>query len=208
MINLAFIMDVSILVLLAATVFLAFRLNVNLRNFKESRFEMEGLVNRLTSNIDKAEKAIGGLQNAARNSGKELDEVISDAKPLADELRFMTEAGNILANRLEKLAERNREMVDKIENAGGIGHGTQITYKEPLPKGTHTQVATPKAAKVEDDAPRGFMIQDRDYGDDADDDVFNDEFISAESSGLQSQAERELFEALQKNKRKGVAGRA
>ena len=208
MINFAFIMDVSILVLLAATVFLAFRLNVNLRNFKESRFEMEGLVNRLTANIDKAEKAISGLQNSARNAGKELDEVINDAKPLADELRFMTEAGNSLANRLEKLAERNREMVDKIENAGGIGHGAQITYKEPLPKGTHTQAASPKAAQIEDDAPRGFMIQDRDYDDDAEEDDFNDDFLAAESGGLQSQAERELFEALQKNKRKSVAGRA
>ena len=205
--NFAFVMDVSILVLLAATVFLAFRLNINLRNFKESRFEMEGLVNRLTANIEKAERSIGGLQNAARNAGKELDEVINDAKPLADELRFMTEAGNSLANRLEKLADRNREMVDKIENAGGMAH-MPITYTEPVSKKTLMQNVPQKPVKADfDDAPAGFMIQDRDYEDDLDED-FTDEIFGADTSGLQSQAERELFEALQKNKRKGAGGRA
>ena len=44
--NLAFFMDAAILALLAATVFLAFRLSLSLRAFKESRFEMEGVINR------------------------------------------------------------------------------------------------------------------------------------------------------------------
>ena len=138
----SFIMDVGILVLLAATVFLAFRLTISLRNFRESRFEMEGLVNRLTSNVDQAERAIQGMQNTARKTGLELDEIIGDAKKLVDELKFMNDAGNSLANRLEKLAEKNREFVGKIEQACTA----PITYKEPaqIPKQTHTPVQTQK----------------------------------------------------------------
>lgn len=188
--NFPFLMDVSILVLLAATVFLAGKLTFSLRNFKESRFEMEGLVNRLTANIDKAERAVGGLQNAARNAGKELDEIISDAKKLTDELKFMNEAGNSLANRLEKLAEKNRELMQKAAEMP-----TPITYR--------AEKNVPSIDReLEEEMVSGFMIHDREYGDD---EIMDEDF---DAPGLQSQAERELFEALQisKNRHRKIAG--
>lgn len=178
--NFPFLMDVSILVLLAATVFLAGKLTFSLRNFKESRFEMEGLVNRLTANIDKAERAVAGLQNAARNAGKELDEVISDARKMTDELKFMNETGNNLANRLEKLAEKNRELIAKASEIP-----TPITYR---PEST----AQAMDRELEEELMSGFAIHDREYGE-----SFDEEF---DQPGLQSQAERELFEALQSSK--------
>jgi len=191
MINFSTGMDIVILILLAATVYLAFRLNINLKHFKDSRKEMEGLVTRLTANIDKAEKAIQGMQNAARNAGRDLDEVISDAKVLSDELKFMNEAGNNLATRLEKLAERNREVTEKIEE--------RITV---------TSVSSPlKSQPIRlDEGARGFAIHDRDFEagfDDADDEDF--ELTDDDFGGLQSQAERELFEALQKGKPRRMA---
>jgi len=192
--NFAMVMDISILVLLAATVFLAFRLTMSLRHFRESRSEMEGLVNRLTANIDKAERAIGGMQNAARNAGKELDEIISDAKALSNELKLMTQTGDSLANRLEKLAERNRELVDKIENAGGLG-ALPSSYHEPVSnKPAPKSIPRPANTSAE---PSGFAIRDREYSE-----GFEDEDLDFESEmgQLQSQAERELFEALQTNK--------
>lgn len=184
-------LDIVILALLAATVYLAFRLNLNLKHFRESRSEMEGLVNRLTANIDKAEQAIHGMQNAARNTGRELDEIISDAKVLSDELKFMNETGNNLANRLEKIADRNRELSDKIEAA------PQVAIPSSPIKGQPIRI---------DEAPRGFAIQDRDF--DAlpeDDDLGFDDDFSGDLGGLQSQAERELFEALQKGKTRRMA---
>ena len=188
------IMDTGMLVLLAATVYLAFRLNLNLRRFKESRSEMEALVARLTGNIDKAERAIGGMQNAARNAGKDLDEIISDAKALSDELKFMNETGNNLAGRLEKLAERNREFVDKIEAAGGVAQISSPSKSQPI------RIEQTKT----EDAIRGFAIHDREFDasfeDDEDDDLADEDF-----GGLQSQAERELFEALQKGKPRRMA---
>ena len=192
MVNFALIMDVGMLVLLAATVYLAFRLNMNLKNFKQSRSEMEGLVNRLTANIDKAERAIGGMQNAARNTGKELDEVISDAKALADELKFMNETGNNLANRLEKIAERNRESSEKIEEKSMLAKVSSSTKGQPI--------------KIEE-ATRGFAIQDRDFavGLEEDDEDEFDDLSDDDFGGLQSQAERELFEALQKGKPRRMA---
>ncbi len=175
--NMAFFMDFGILVLLAATVFIGFKLTLSLRNFKESRFEMEGLVNRLSGNIDQAERAVAGMQNTARKTGLELDEIINDAKKLADELRIMNESGNSLADRLEKLAERNSAMISQMDSAG------PIQYPE-LPRGIHPV------------REEGFSIHDRDFGPED----YDDDFDAPADTGFQSQAERELFEALQSSK--------
>lgn len=191
--GLSLVMDIAILALLAATVFLAFRLNLNLKRFKDSRSEMEGLVNRLTGNIDKAERAIQGMQNAARNAGRDLDEIISDAKVLADELKLMNESGNNLANRLEKLAERNRTLVDKIEVSPPLIQSSSPAKGQPI--------------RI-DEAARGFAIHDREFeaGFAEDDDFgFEEDEVGGEMGGLQSQAERELFEALQKGKPRRMA---
>lgn len=209
--SIGFIVDVAVLVLLAMTAYLAFRLNGHLRNFRESRSDMEGLVNRLSANIERAEKAIAGLQVSARNSGADMDKKIKESKFLSDELNFMNEAGNNLATRLEKLAEANRALLGQIESAGGLGPDSV-----PVPSRPASNQHMQSDIRVADIAPRraesaGFAIHDRDAmeSDDADMDDLN--FLlggsgEEEATALQSQAEREFFQALQRS-RKG-AGRS
>ena len=194
--NLAFVMDAAILLLLAGTIFLAFRLNLNLRHFREGRKDMEKLVATLTVNIERAEKAIAGLQIGARNSGSDLDKKIKESKFLLDELKFMGEAGNNLATRLEKLADRNRELVEKIESKGGLGPGPSTIESTIV-----VREAAPPA--LTQHSPSGFAIQDREFEEEEFDDL--DAELEQANFGLQSQAEREFFEALQK--RKGAGGR-
>jgi chromosome segregation ATPase len=175
----AMIMDIAVLGLLATTVFLGFRLTTALRNFRESRQDMEGLLNRLVAQISKAEDAISGLQNTTRTSGVQLQEVINESKFLADELRFMNEAGNNLADRLEKLAEKNSALVTEMDNRG-TSSSIAREYRE-------------LEMTLNDEQDSGFVLEDRFYDEDYPEDHFAAE---ADSSGLQSQAERELFEAL------------
>ncbi len=199
--NFTLFMDVSILVLLAATVFLAFRLTMSLKNFKESRAEMEGLVNRLTGNIDNAERAIGGMQNAARTAGKELDEIISEAKALSDELKFMSQSGDSLANRLEKLADRNRELVEKIESGGGFSRSSSPQTSSQMA----SKIGSEELNLKEVLGGGGFRIKDREFQELDDDAELEAEFEAQEQGGFQSQAERELYEALQNPNRKARA---
>lgn len=199
--GIGFLMDAVILVLLASTVFLAYRLNANLRNFKESRSDMEGVVNRLTANIERAEKAVAGLQVSARNSGMDMDKKIKESKFLIDELKFMNEAGDSLANRLEKLAETNRALIEKIEASGGVGPGSSTAPQ------MQSDIRVDMRGEHLPDAPSGFAIHDRDMAvaaDAEDDDL--DFLFGEEGVPLQSQAEREFFQALQSRQRKG-AGR-
>lgn len=176
--NFAMIMDIAVLGLLATTVFLGFRLTSALRNFRESRQDMEGLLNRLVAQISKAEDAISGLQNTTRTSGVQLQEVINESKFLADELRFMNESGNSLADRLEKLAEKNSALVTEMDKRGATPLARE--YREPE-----------MSFDVEDDA--GFLSDDDFYDEEYPENNFT---ADAEATGLQSQAERELFEAL------------
>lgn len=210
--NFAFFLDAGLLALLAATVVLVFKLNLNLRHFRESRFEMEGLVNRLTVNVERAEKAIAGLQVSARNSGADMDKKIKESKFLADELKFMNDAGNSLATRLEKLAETNRALIEKMEQAGGVGpnvsHPTsKIVMPEFLneakPNSFHDRDSLP-APKSDDDAG-GFMIMDREFQMDEPMNEWDalDRELEGHATNLQSQAERDLFLALQKTKAAG-----
>lgn len=197
--GIGFLMDAVILALLGATVFLAYRLNTNLRNFKQSRSEMEGVVNRLTANIERAEKAVAGLQVSARNSGMDMDKKIKESKFLIDELKFMNEAGDSLASRLEKLAETNRALIEKIEASGGVGPGSST----PPQMQSDIRVNTLPDHAMMEPPSSGFAIQDRDMAMQSDDDDL-DFLFEEESVPLQSQAEREFFQALQSRSRKGV----
>lgn len=200
--NFAFFMDVTILALLAATVFFAFRLSMSLRRFRESRKDMEKLIVRLATNIDHAERAINGMQNSAQTSGAQLQEIINSSKNLSDELHFMNDAGNRLAERLEKLAEKNSALVNDIQNASGGVKNTPISFlqHEPFEK---------KAEPEKQDDVAGFMIQDREFEDDNYEDLDDLDFGDEQpASGFQSQAERELYEALYKKGRKSGVGRA
>lgn len=184
-------MDFAILVLLAATVFIGFKLTLSLRNFNEGRSEMEGLLNRLTANIERAENAIMGLQNAAKHSGVGLQAIINDSKFLADELKFMNEAGNSLAGRLEKLAEKNRDLVSQVETAGGIGV-QEIRYD--------AQPQSPQFLKSQEEIELDEFERELAQLNSEED----DELVLGDMPPLQSQAERELYEALMKNKRKSA----
>lgn len=172
--NIAAIIDIVILLFLGVTIFYAWRLSTYMKIFRDSRKEMESLFLRLDADITRAEKSVLGMRNAAESAGMKLNETIKESKFLADELKFMNEAGDNLATRLEKLAERNSALVDQLESAGGVTANTK--YKQ--------------------------VIQDE-----ADEPVFNRFAVKETQPANQpnapqfsSQAERDLYEALQRKK--------
>lgn len=167
------ILDGLVLVMLAVTVFYAGRLSLHLKTFRDSRKSLEGLLDRLSQNIDHAERAIAGMREVARDSGAALHEKIKDAQVLADELQVMQEAGNNLAGRLEKLADRNA---------------------------MNSDFSFEKSAPIRAGESKGFAIRDTEFergdlGDEAELSGFSDD---AASSNFASRAEQELFEALQR----------
>ncbi len=106
-----------------------------------------------------------------------------DAQFLADELQLINETGNSLATRLENLAERGRKSLEISDEH--LGENVSSISKR---RGSAAQ---------EDD---GFMIHDHDFDDGLDDDAFLADG-DAEMGKLSSAAEKELYQALKKNKK-------
>lgn len=179
------VLDGLMLIFLAATIFVAWRLSDSLTVFRKTRKEMDGLVIELSRNIEKAELAITGLKGATRDSGRDLQKLVSEARALSDELQLMTESGDNLASRLERLAERNRDIAERIERSGGAAAGA------PTRQPGIQRVQEEKRAAL---GP-AFAIRDRD-ADASDDETIDD--------GFQTRAERELFAALGKKPQGGA----
>lgn len=172
------ILNGLILVLLGATIYYAARLSLNLRDFRASRSDLDKLVRDLGTSVTRAEGAIAGLRETAREAGRDLQELVNEARTLSEELQLMGEAGNNLAGRLEKLAERN----------GRLAAGQADESSEPAR------------------ARSGFAIRDPEFeGADSADDASADGEDGLAGGGFQSRAEKELFEALQGRKKGGNA---
>ena len=181
------IIDGLVLVLLAATVLIGARLSLQLKAFRKSRQDLENLITSLSTHIDKANNAIGGLQEGARRSGANLQEKINEAQALRDELQIIAQSGDSLAARLERLSD---------------GKG------RPPGTGSSKKNQTKQQDRPVKPSGNPFAIRDNDLtkGDQSDfrmkeDGTFSHEEDDDNDLGeFQSRAEKELYEALMKNK--------
>ncbi len=207
--SVGFILDITIICLLAVTIFYAFRLSMFLKVFRDGRADIQKLFIDLTGHIDRAEQAMQVMRDAADQSGSDLQKLLNESKALSDELRFMNEAGDSLAARLEKLAGRNKELVDLLEKSGGIGRAEiamEEMYEEP-----------PLPAREEKQPQQNlsdFLIHDRDFFEAENEDYPAEEYIledeydwpEEEDEQLGSQAEREFYQSMKRAQKKKAGG--
>lgn len=192
--------DFVILLALAGTIYYAMRLSRSLEGFRAHREALKGMIGELSQNVEQAQRAIEGLKNASRNGTENLDEALRDARRMAEELKMVNEASEGLAGRLEKLAERNRKAAQDMNGPGEFYMADNDLDAPHRPA---------RAGSV--DMP-SFAIHDRDAGDDygfdaagaADED--EEGGGGGESGEFASQAERDLYEALRRNRRQTNTG--
>ena len=82
-------------------------MNKQLKAFAESRDDFQTMMKDLNNTFGEADSNIKGFQNLTSDSHRELDEKISLAISLADELKFMIESADHIATRLEHASENN-----------------------------------------------------------------------------------------------------
>ncbi len=218
---LSLIMDFVVLVALAGTIYYAMRLSKALNGFKAHRDELRNLIVELSSNIDQAGRAIVNLKSASDTAANDLDDVLHDARRMADELKMINETGDSLASRLEGLARRSRLTQEQQSQA----EGARNSYEEPEDfsrgmSGASAGSTDDSEDSAEDAGMPSFFIQDMDFassddysGSDSDSDSnsnSNSNSNGDSNTGLEgggeefsSQAERELYEALKKSKTSG-----
>ena len=189
-ISLSLLLDGVIVVLLIATIIYAGRLSLYLKKFKESRADLEGIITDLSKHIDKADKAVATLNDAIEKNSGELQVKMNKANAMFDELDIVVQSGDNLADRLEELAVRNRRIMDGGE--GDIADLAKATKGDDYNERLKNVVK-----KVEDEKSSPFMIRDTELENGG----IGDDGFTLDDNEVLSDAERDLYDALERNKK-------
>jgi len=127
--SLELIINLAIIVLLIPTIIYAYKLNKNLSLLRENQSSLSKLISSLNEATYKAENSIPKLKSVTEHSSEGLKEVIDSAKTLKDDLTFINERADNLADRLENVISAGRE----IQPSGTAGRTSAMptAKKEP-----------------------------------------------------------------------------
>ncbi len=103
--NWSLVLDILMIGLLAGTMVYAFILNRNLVRLRSVKAEFEVVVQKLVASINHAETGLRDMKLGAQEIGNLLEEQVAHARGLSQELQFMIESGDSLANRLSRSAD-------------------------------------------------------------------------------------------------------
>ncbi|HXJ01033.1 MAG TPA: DUF6468 domain-containing protein [Micropepsaceae bacterium] len=95
------IVEITLGVLLAATLFCCVRLETRLRNLRNDQATLSSTVRALNGAIGAAQASLAGLRAAATEADENLGRKVKSARGLADELSVLTSAGERIASRME-----------------------------------------------------------------------------------------------------------
>ena len=97
------LINLIIIGLLIPTIIYAYRLNKNLSLLRQNQNSLAKLIQSLNEATIKAEHSIPKLKTATESTSGELKEVVDNAKLLKDDLMFINERADNLADRLENV---------------------------------------------------------------------------------------------------------
>jgi phage shock protein A len=171
MVGAQWILEGVLILLLGATLFHALRLERALGVLKRDRAVLEELVEGFNDSTRQAETGIERLRSAADGAGRQMARQIETAQRLRDDLSFLADRSDKLAERLESAVRAARMVAD-----GGVLPGA---FTQPAA----TPVPPPPAAlpPAQPRQPPVALVAER--------------HVEAEPR-LRSQAERDLLRAL------------
>ena len=102
-------LELALILLLAATLFHALRLERALGVLRRDRAELESLVTAFDTSTQQAEQGVARLRAAAEGAGAELSRQMERGTSLRDDLHFLTERANAAADRLEQALRQARQ---------------------------------------------------------------------------------------------------
>lgn len=117
--NLDLIINLVIIALLIPALVYMIRLNRSLTILRQNQSSLGKLVEALNDATFKAENSIPKLKSVTEHSSSDLKEVVENAKELKDDLMFINERADNLADRLEGVIKDGRNIKDgaNIKNA-------------------------------------------------------------------------------------------
>ncbi|MBE6468235.1 MAG: hypothetical protein E7004_06585 [Alphaproteobacteria bacterium] len=108
--SLEMITDIVIIALLIPTIIYAYSLNKSLNALRQNQKSLAQLVSALNEATFKAENSIPKLKSVTEHSSEGLKEVVDNAKELKNDLLFINERADSLADRLENVISSSRNI--------------------------------------------------------------------------------------------------
>jgi hypothetical protein len=176
-----FLLEGALVLLLAVTLFHAVRLERALGVLKRDRAVLEDLVAGFNESTRAAEAGIERLRGATDGAGRQIARQIDQSQRLKDDLGFLTERGDRLAERLEGAVRSARMYADQQSiNPSPAASAPVVATSAP----SHTPPQTP--SQTPSHAPEPAPVPPPNYA------------AAEPPSGprLRSEAERELLRAL------------
>lgn len=110
-------LQIVLLLLLGTAIPFALRLERALREIRADRSAMDGSAQGLGEATRMAEAAMVRLRASAELAGRQVAERMATAEPLRDDLRYLVERAEAMADRLEGLVRVGRPMTQDIPRA-------------------------------------------------------------------------------------------
>jgi HAMP domain-containing protein len=157
------LLDIALIVLLGVTLFHALRLERALGVLRRDRSALEELVAGFNASTRQAEQGIERLRGAADGVGKQIARQIDAAEGLKDDLVFLSERGERLADKLDKLVRAARQLAPdaRASAAAELAHGEMIPparAPEPMPAAP-PRAENPRRAAVRVEHARGDLTR-------------------------------------------------
>jgi hypothetical protein len=124
------IFELVLIVLLGATLLQATRLERALGVLKRDRASLEVLVLDFNASTHQAESGIQRLRAAAEGTGRQIEAQLSKSISLKDDLSFLTERGDRLADRLDLLVRFARPLAQDRGDEEPSGPELTISDRE------------------------------------------------------------------------------
>lgn len=102
------VLDIIVAILLAATIAYAVVLNKRIGQLRSNRDDLAKLIAAFNEATQRAEAGIQRLKRTAEEAGGSLQERVEKAQSLRDDLAFMTERADAMANRLENAVRSSK----------------------------------------------------------------------------------------------------
>lgn len=173
------LLDIVVSVLMIATIAYATRLNARLAALRKNRDDLARTVVGFNEATLRAESSIPKLRKAADEAGHSLQDRVEKAQSLRDDLAFMIERADTMANRLEN-AVRSARVEGTARNGSEAAPAAAAAPRSPA-SGPALASGRPSPGRSAQQAAVAQASAAAEYG--LDDD--------------RSEAERELLRALQ-----------
>ena len=120
------LLDIVLMLLLAATLFHAVRLERALGVLKRDRAELQELIANFNVSTRQAEIGIERLRGAAEGAGQQIAQQVDTALALKGDLVLLIERGNGLADRMDNLVRAGRPIAGETPRLTVVADGDAV----------------------------------------------------------------------------------